>query len=110
MPAELKVAVVEAMIRTFGSAGMLEADASDNFESMTLFNRGSEIRRGKMSSLMGLGTEIEDPAHPGLVSPSAIGETSYRGFYRAYREILAVREWAEMRVGDTSWKSGLMKR
>nr|AGN90996.1 dioxygenase alpha subunit DbtAc [Paraburkholderia fungorum] len=93
MPDDVKKGVQANMIRTFGSAGMLEADDSDNMETMTQNNRGRMVRDGVMNSQMGLGTDTLDPNFPGVIGQSAVGETSYRGFYRAYKDFLAAENW-----------------
>lgn len=108
MPEDLKRLVTSGMIRSFGTAGMFEADDSDNMESMTHLNRGTQIRKGTLNSQMGMGTEIEDPDHPGIISHSAVGETSYRGFYRAYQEFLSANNWDELRANDETWKDEIL--
>jgi naphthalene 1,2-dioxygenase subunit alpha len=108
MPAELKQAIARTMHRTFGTAGMFEADDSDNMETMTHLNRGFVTRQGTLNSQMGLGGDRIDPALPGVVGDSAIGETSYRGFYRFYQEILEAKSWDELRAKDATWFQALV--
>ncbi|MDO8293760.1 MAG: aromatic ring-hydroxylating dioxygenase subunit alpha [Gallionella sp.] len=109
MPTELKNAVVSGMNSTFGSAGMLESDDSDNMETMTQNNRGRMTREGKLNSQLGLGFDKLDPDFPGVIGQSAIGETSYRGFYRAYKEIMGADNWkAILKLDPDAWKHELM--
>lgn len=103
MPAHLKEGIARVMHRTFGTAGMFEADDSDNMETMTHVNRGFVTRKGKMNSQMGLGGDRIDPELPGVVGDSAIGETSYRGYYRFYQEILNAKTWDEIRANNADW-------
>lgn len=103
MPADLKNGITRLMHRTFGTAGMFEADDADNMESMTHLNRGYVTRNGTLNSQMGLGGDRIDPELPGVVGDSAIGETAYRGFYRFYQEILNAKSWADIRSGDATW-------
>ena len=110
MPQELKDAVRRSMLRTFGTAGMLESDDSDNMESMTNLNRGPHIVQGVLNSQMGMGNDHEDAESGNIIGPSAIGETSYRGFYRAYREYLKAKNWDEIRVNNGKWKDELLNR
>lgn len=109
MPEELKAKLAKNMHRTFGAAGMLEADDSDNMESMTHLNRGFMTRQGTLNSQMGLGSDREDPELPGVIGDSAIGETSYRGYYRFYQEMLAAKNWAEVHANDGAWKKPLLE-
>jgi len=110
MPQELKDAVRRSMLRTFGTAGMLESDDSDNMESMTNLNRGPHIVQGVLNSQMGMGNDHEVAESGNIIGPSAIGETSYRGFYRAYREYLKAKDWDEIRVNNGKWKDELLNR
>lgn len=109
MPDQVKQAVHAGMVRTFGSAGMLDADDADNMETMTHNNRGRRIREGRLNSQMGLGTDTLNPDFPGVIGQSAIGETSYRGFYRAYKELLDGKSWKEILTLDpNAWKHELI--
>lgn len=107
MPEELKQTIARGMHRTFGTAGTLESDDSDNMETMTQLNRGHVTRKGSMNSQMGLGNDREDPEFPGVIGDSAIGETSYRGFYRFYQELLTAKSWSDVRANDVRWKQPL---
>lgn len=108
MPADLKAKVTRQMHRTFGTAGMLEADDSDNMETMTHLNRGYMTRKGWMNSQMGLGADRRDAELPGVIGDSAIGETSYRGYYRFYQEILQAGGWDDVRANDGRWAEPLL--
>lgn len=111
MPDELKEAVVNMSTRTFGTAGMLEGDDADNMESMTQLNRGRHIRRGRLNAQMGLGEDRVDEESGAIIGPSAVGETSYRGYYRAYREYLMAKDWSELLNKDPDeWKRELLGR
>lgn len=110
MPAELKQGITKLMHRTFGTAGMFEADDADNMESMTNLNRGYVTRNGTLNSQMGLGGDRLDPEMPGVVGDSAIGETAYRGFYRFYQEILNAKSWAEIRSADATWFESMVQK
>lgn len=94
MPADLKDRINKSLHRTFGVAGYWEADDNDNMESEAQLTRGYVTRQGFMNAQMGIAGDREDPDLPGVVGESAIGETSYRGFYRFYREALMAGNWA----------------
>lgn len=108
MPEELKQRITRSLHRTFGVAGYWEADDNDNMESESQLSRGYITRQGYMNAQMGIGGDREDPELPGVVGESAIGETSYRGFFRFYQETMGARSWAEMPIADTSWKRQLI--
>ena len=88
---------------SFGTAGILESDDGENMMTCTHSNRGRRTRQGEMRSSMGLNNEGPHPTYPGIVGSSFIGETSYRGFYRFYREILKAKAWSEIRENDADW-------
>ena len=89
--------------RTFGTAGTLESDDGDNMVMCTRNNRGSQVRDDVMDSSMGVGAEGRHPAYPGIVGKSFIGETSYRGFYRFWAEMMDAPDWAAIRQNDENW-------
>lgn len=103
MPEELKREVVRRAIETFGTAGTLESDDGDNMEACTWMNRGPQTRKGLMNSLMGLGHEGPHPRYPGIVGQGFVGETSYRGFYRFWSELMRAGSWDAVRAGDERW-------
>ncbi len=109
MPQALKVAISHQANATFGTAGILESEDSDNMESMTLNSRGFMSRQLSLNAQMGRGNEREHPEYPGLISDSNINEMSYRGFYRAYREMLKADSWAQMNCATQAWKRELLE-
>ena len=56
-----------------------------------------------MDSRMGVGHEGPHPDYPGIIGSSFIGETSYRGFYRFYQEIMSADSWDAIRAKDEQW-------
>lgn len=109
MPAELKQRIANSMHRTFGVAGYWEADDNDNMESESQLSRGYVTRQGFMNAQMGIGGDREDPELPGVVGESAIGETSYRGYFRFYQEVMAAKDWHDMDPNDSQWKRQLIE-
>lgn len=109
MPADLKQRLSNSLQRTFGVAGYWEADDNDNMESETQLNRGYVTRQGFLNAQMGIGGDRIDPDHPGVIGDCAIGETSYRGFFRFYREIMSAKTWRDLPPStDTRWKQELV--
>lgn len=90
-------------IRSFGTAGTLESDDGENMMTCTHSNRGQMARKGRMNSSMGLNYEGPHPNYPGIVGSSFIGETSYRGFYRFWAEIMAAESWSDIKKNDKHW-------
>ena len=107
MPQDLKQRIADSMHRTFGVAGYWEADDNDNMESESQLARGYMTRQGFLNAQMGIGGDREDPELPGIVGESAIGETSYRGYYRFYQETMNAPAWADMKKSDGTWKREL---
>ncbi|MFX9181140.1 aromatic ring-hydroxylating dioxygenase subunit alpha, partial [Acinetobacter baumannii] len=83
---------------TFGTAGTLESDDGENMSSATYINRGLITRDARMNSTMGAGFEGPHPVYPGIVGISFIGETSYRGFYRFWKEMIDAPDWASVKA------------
>jgi len=88
---------------SFGTAGTLESDDGENMETCTRTNRGVQTRKGTMNASMGLGVEGRHPELPGVVGSNFIGETSYRGFYRMWDEMMRASDWGEVINNDDSW-------
>lgn len=102
---ETKNMIQREASRSFGTAGTLESDDGENMSSATYVNRGRITRNGRLSSTMGAGYEGPHPVYPGIVGSSFIGETSYRGFYRFWQEMLEAPDWASIKANDDSWDS-----
>ena len=100
---EVKQEIQREAIRSFGTAGTLESDDGENMSTCTWSNRGSETRKGRIISSMGLNHEGPHPVYPGIVGASFIGETSYRGFYRFWAEMMDAPSWAAIRKNDGDW-------
>lgn len=108
--AKTKQTMQREAIRSFGTAGTLESDDGENMSSATYVNRGLVTRNGRMTSSMGQGFEGPHPVYPGIVGSSFIGETSYRGFYRFWQEMLEAEDWAAVRRNDQTWDSMFTNR
>ena len=52
---------------------------------------------------MAQGHEGPHPDYPGIVGSSFVGETSYRGFYRFYQEIMNADSWQAIHEKDDEW-------
>jgi hypothetical protein len=109
MPEDMKRKLKLASNRTFGTAGMLEADDLDGLEYITLPNRGYVTRQGRLNLRMGLGQEREDPELPGVVG-DFMSEMTQRGFYRFYADCLATSNWRELEATAASWKKDLLQK
>ncbi len=96
MPEELKQYLAVMNMMTFGTAGMLETDDGENMEGCTGSNRGWVTRQGKIYSGMGQVNEGPHPELPGIVSEGIVAETSHRGFYRAWADMMSGKSWDEM--------------
>jgi 3-phenylpropionate/trans-cinnamate dioxygenase alpha subunit len=110
MDPELRKKIQKGAAFSFGTAGTLEADDGENMMTCTYSNRGALTRRGTLQSTMGMNHEGPHPDYPGIVGASFIGETSYRGFYRFYKEILKAEKWDAVRAKDDSWDSTFENR
>ncbi len=98
-----KKEVVKQAARSFGTAGTLESDDGDNMVNATSINQGTQARKNRMSSTMAHNYEGPHPEFPGIVGASFIGETSYRGFYRFYQEIMNAESWQAIHAKDDEW-------
>lgn len=101
--AETKREIQRQAIRTFGTAGTLESDDGENMMTCSDGNRGFETSRGRMNTSMGLNHEGPHPVYPGIVGSSFIGETSHRGFYRFWLEMMEAPNWDAIRANNSDW-------
>lgn len=69
-----------------------------------------QSRDSDLISNLGFGKDVYgDAVYPGVVGKSAIGETSYRGFYRAYQAHVSSSNWAEFEDASSTWHTELTK-
>jgi naphthalene 1,2-dioxygenase subunit alpha len=108
MPAELKDKIAKSVQRTFGIAGYWESEDNDNMESETHMAAGSQARKHQLNAQMGLGGDFQDPDYPGVLGESAIGETSYRGYYRFYNDLMKSNNWDEINSKSSNWIPDLL--
>lgn len=109
MPRDLKEAFTKSVHRTFGVAGYWESDDNDNMESETYMAKGHQAKKKMLNSQMGISGDRIDPVLPGVVGKSAIGETSYRGYYRFYGDLMNSDSWAEVSAKGDNWQDQLIK-
>jgi len=93
MPKELKDMIHADNMLTFGTAGILESDDGENFENCTNSNRGHSTRQGTVYLGMGQGHERQEAGLPGIVSDGWVNETSTRGMYRRWAEMMSGKSW-----------------
>ncbi len=108
MPDELKERIAKSVQRTFGIAGYWESEDNDNMESESHMAGGTIAKEKVLNAQMGLGGDFQDPDYPGLVGESAIGETSYRGYYRFYRDLISSSSWEEVNEKSENWVEDLI--
>lgn len=108
MPDELRREIYNGVHGTFGTAGYWEADDNDNMESASQLPRGWQSRKLFLNAQMGIGRDKVVDDMPGVVGQAAIGETSYRGYYRFYDEIMKLPSWDALDKNDEGWKDQLI--
>lgn len=107
-PEDLKRDIYNGVHGTFGTAGYWEADDNDNMESASLLPTGWQSRKLRLNAQMGIGNDTVMGEMPGVIGQAAIGETSYRGYYRFYDEILKLPSWDAFDLNDEGWKQQLI--
>lgn len=107
MSDEVKQRMKVSVMRSFGTAGMLEADDMDNFEYCIRPNQGYFTRQGVLNAQLGLGMAREDPNYPGIVS-DMLSELSIRGYYRFYADCLDSQNWQELNRKSENWKEQML--
>lgn len=110
MPEDLKRRLADAVQRTFGPAGFWESDDNDNMETESQNAKKYQSSNSDLIANLGFGKDVYgDECYPGVVGKSAIGETSYRGFYRAYQAHISSSNWAEFENTSRNWHTELTK-
>lgn len=96
-PPEAKREIVRRMNHVFGPAGLLEQDDGENWSQSTRAARGA-VGAGLGQTLqMGLGRdEVKVGAGGEHYVEGLISEHGQRWFYRAWREWMTARDWAEL--------------
>nr|AAL76202.1 oxygenase-alpha NBDO [Comamonas sp. JS765]2BMO_A Chain A, OXYGENASE-ALPHA NBDO [Comamonas sp. JS765]2BMQ_A Chain A, OXYGENASE-ALPHA NBDO [Comamonas sp. JS765]2BMR_A Chain A, OXYGENASE-ALPHA NBDO [Comamonas sp. JS765] len=104
MPEDLKRRVADAVQRSIGPAGFWESDDNENMETMSQNGKKYQSSNIDQIASLGFGKDVYgDECYPGVVGKSAIGETSYRGFYRAYQAHISSSNWAEFENASRNW-------
>jgi 3-phenylpropionate/trans-cinnamate dioxygenase alpha subunit len=106
MPAELKRNIQKEALRTFGIAGTFESDDAQNLWGCTETARGVIGDRGSIQGVMGMDREGPNRDLPGTINGSPVSETSVRGFYKFYSEMVQAPGWDELESRAPSTTNG----
>jgi naphthalene 1,2-dioxygenase subunit alpha len=80
-------------------------------ETLSQNGKKYQSRNSDLIANLGFGQDVYgDEVYPGVVGKSAIGETSYRGFYRAYGAHINSSNWAEFEDASSNWHEELTKK
>ncbi len=93
MPAEVKAAIRHAHMKTFGIAGLLEGDDTENVQYATDACRGYVTRSHSVYCGMALGRGGPHPELPGTVHEGAIAEIAQRNFYGFWQQLMTASDW-----------------
>nr|AKA86821.1 naphthalene dioxygenase large subunit [bacterium enrichment culture] len=111
MSEDFKRRYADSVQRTFGTAGFFESDDNDNMETLSQNGKKYQSRNSDLIANLGFGQDVYgDEVYPGVVGKSAVGETSYRGFYRAYGAHINSSNWAEFEDASSNWHEELTKK
>ncbi|QPN31023.1 aromatic ring-hydroxylating dioxygenase subunit alpha [Diaphorobacter sp. JS3051] len=110
MPEDLKRRLADAVQRSIGPAGFWESDDNENMETLSQNAKKYQSNNIDQIASLGFGKDVYgDECYPGVVGKSAMSETSYRGFYRAYQAHISSSNWAEFENASRNWHIELTK-
>ncbi|MEX0729795.1 MAG: aromatic ring-hydroxylating dioxygenase subunit alpha [Aquisalimonadaceae bacterium] len=100
LPDELKAAVRQQYIFTFGPSGVFEQEDGENWSQCTAAAAGWRGRQDNFNYSMGLGREREASEVLGHDLPGKIGgmwsEINQRAMYRRWRDLMAAESWSDL--------------
>ncbi len=85
-------------LMTFSSGGIFEQDDGDNFDQVTKSGMSPTARRYPMNLQMGLGHDWSHEAAPGILGRGVTSETTQRGFYKRWAELMEAPSWDKIRI------------
>ncbi len=97
MPDDLKRLIRHTAEKTFGAAGIFEADDGENMEGCTWSSNGWMTRQQELFAGMGTGQERSHEELPGIVSAEhPFAEIAHRGFLRNWSRMMSAESWDEI--------------
>lgn len=104
LPEELKSAVRQQYIFTFGPSGVFEQEDGENWSQCTASSRGWIGRQHDFNYGMGAGHETSVAESLEADLPGQMGgiwsEINQRGFYQRWQQLLSTRSWDEILTAD----------
>jgi 3-phenylpropionate/trans-cinnamate dioxygenase alpha subunit len=95
-PDDVKEALKKSHARSFGPAGFLEQDDSENWIEVQKVLRGFKARQTEFCMQMGLGfEERRNDGIPGVTNHT-FAETAARGFYQRWADMMTAESWDEI--------------
>jgi len=88
-PEEAKQAIRQTYVLSFGPGGIFEQDDGEMWEHITRGAEGPQARKHPLNLSMGLGHDGDVAGFPGTAGVGAT-ELNQRGYYRRWRETMAV--------------------
>ncbi|MGE3447413.1 MAG: SRPBCC family protein [Microbacteriaceae bacterium] len=104
-PPDVKDAYRKSILQTFSPAGYIEQDDGANLVEIQRILRGTHARRTRLNVAMALGhetTSVTGFPGPGRVHDTQFAETSARGFYRRWQELLDLPAHTARGTEDTA--------
>lgn len=96
MPDDVKDALIKSHARSFGPAGFLEQDDSENWVEVQKVLKGHMARKTDFCMQMGRGfEERRGDGIPGLTNYT-FAETAARGFYQHWADMMSAENWGEV--------------
>lgn len=97
MPQDLKAMIRHSSEKTFGAAGIFEADDGENMEGCTWASAGHVTRGCDIYAGMGRGTERSHEDLPGIVSAEhPFSEIAQRNFLRSWARMMSSDNWDQI--------------
>lgn len=88
-PAEIKEAYRRGVMMTFSPTGLFEMDDGENWEQVTLANRGFVTRQRPMYYRVGRASRLPNSELPGNVYENGLNDANQRAFYGHWASLLA---------------------
>ena len=96
-PDEVKKALRDSVLQSFGPSGNLEQDDMNNFNQCTSSGKSLVAQQYPMNLQLGLHHESRDEQIPGLLTTSP-SEVNQRGFYSWWAKMMDAPSWDEIKL------------
>lgn len=96
MPDEIKEAINNGVMKSFGPSGSFEMDDGENWENCTITNRGVVTRNEKLHYGCGINRKLDHDELPGVIYRGQYNDANQRLLHQRWLDLMNAGKWSDV--------------